>query len=252
MSMVGSRTGGDLSHGYRWLPSHQAAFEEWHSGKGPWGCSQGLHRTRKSRSRGWKGVTGQPGNSYFSRTCLLTCFLQASIWVKWDGHHSFRVIQGWTGSSEASVTCGLQDIPQTTQARKLRCVVDTAVGLIKACTDRSIVRLVLCKDDSAAVIQASWLKFIRGPPCRPDLVIQEVQQCMYRLREQGQSHGGRAPLSSCLMTAVGVIIPGCLIKKKKKCPRNVGYYYVQFRNTIHSFIWYWMNIYWVASMCIWG
>lgn len=35
----------------------------------------------------------------------------------------------------------------------------------------------------------------------------------YRLQELGQRHRGRDSLSSCLMTAVGVIIPCCLIQK---------------------------------------
>lgn len=129
---------------------------------------------------------------------------------------------------------------------------DRALSLTKACTKglvapwcfRNVMRLSSLRPGSGSSAPSS---------CCSDKVIEEVQQCIQVVRTRTKTLGKRSPSLFLSHDGSRVIIPGCLIekKKKKKKPWNVGNDHMHCRNVICSFIQYLTNIYRVASMCSW-
>lgn len=173
----------------------------------------------RDRPRAWKHWPGQPGKSHFSRACLLSCFLSASIWVAVGLSPETESAKGelaplWRASP---VAYGAHRGPPRWRSIWI-------CGGHSPELNRSLHQVFRCPPGAWRTswglhVGAQAQAHLPPPPAAETRSFRKFSSA-YKLQEQGQRHWGRDPLlSPCLMTVAGLLFPGCLIlKKKKKAP----------------------------------
>lgn len=163
--------------GHRLLPSHQWAFEEGHSGKGPQGHGQPLHRRRLEENRlgGW------------------------SLPPDWfSGTPPFGLNGTVTTAPESSkgepVTCRLQITSENPGVEPSEAAANTAMSLIKAHANHSTVPQCFANITSRLYSRHPGSSSPAPSPRLPAPVIQEAQQCVQAASVRTKAQRKRSPL----------------------------------------------------------
>lgn len=155
------------------------------------------------------GQERQLDNSCFSRACLLIHFLVNLNW----GLSRNATIAPKSPKGELGLLRLVSPVAYRTPLGPHRCRSIRNCGGNSLKLNQSPCQPFSCPLCALQTSQRGFNPGIRAqvhplpPPATVTWLFRKFSSA-YSLQEQGQSHGGRDPLASCLMTAAGVIIPG--------------------------------------------